>query len=432
MPELSTLPAGELAQLHERLRTRYERFRALGLSLDMSRGKPCAEQLDLSNGLFDCVSADDFRAADGTDCRNYGGIEGLPEARVLFGALLGARPEQTIVGGNSSLAMIHDTVARALSHGLPGGEGPWGRLPAVRFLCPCPGYDRHFAIFALFGVEMVPLGIGPHGPDMGAVERLSAEDPLVKGIICVPKYSNPTGVTYSDSTVDRLAAMPTAAPDFRILWDNAYAVHDLTDSPPVLKNVLDACEAAGHPERACVYASTSKVTFAGAGVAAMAAGPHTIARTRKHLSLRTIGPDKVNQLRHVRFLRDMDGVRAHMRLHARILRPKFDAVQQVFESRLGGKGVAGWSRPQGGYFVSLDAAPGCARAVVTMAGHAGVKLTPAGATFPLGRDPQDRNIRIAPTLPPLDEVRRAMEIVALCVELAAVRKLLGEEDLAAL
>ena len=253
MPELSTLPAGELAQLHEHLLTRYERYRALGLALDMSRGKPCAAQLDLSNALFDCVTADDCRAADGTDSRNYGGVDGLPEARALFGAMLGARPEQTIVGGNSSLAMIHDTVTRALSHGVPGGEGPWCKLPAVRFLCPCPGYDRHFAIFEHYGVEMVPVAMGPDGPDMDAVERLSAEDPAVKGIICVPKYSNPTGVTFSDEVVDRLAAMPTAAPDFRILWDNAYGVHDLTDTPPVLKNILDACEAAGYPERAVVY-----------------------------------------------------------------------------------------------------------------------------------------------------------------------------------
>ncbi len=430
MPELSTLPAGELAQLHEHLRTRYERFRALGLSLDMSRGKPCAEQLDLSNALFDCVTADDYRAADGTDCRNYGGVDGLPEARALFGALLGARPEQTIVGGNSSLSMIHGTVTRALSHGVPDGEGPWCKLPAVRFLCPCPGYDRHFAILEHYSVEMVPVAMGPDGPDMDEVARLSAGDPTVKGIICVPKYSNPTGVTYSDETVDRMAALRTAATDFRILWDNAYGVHDLTDTPPVLKSILDACEAAGNPERAVVYASTSKITFAGAGVAAMAGGPKTIAQTRKHRSLQTIGPDKVNQLRHVRFLRDMDGVRAHMRLHAEILRPKFDAVHQVFESALGGKGIAEWSSPLGGYFITLDAMPGCARAVVALAGEAGVKLTPAGATFPYGRDPKDRNIRIAPTLPPLGEVRRAMEIVALCVELTAVRKLLGETDLA--
>jgi aspartate/methionine/tyrosine aminotransferase len=430
MPELSTLPAGELVRRHNHLRERYGRFRALGLSLDMSRGKPCAEQLDLSSGLFDCVTADDCRAADGADCRNYGFVDGLPEARALFAAYLGARPEQTIVGDNSSLAMIHDTVARALSHGVPGGEWPWGRLPAVRILCPCPGYDRHFAIFEHFGVEMLPVAMGPDGPDMDTVESLSAQDAAVKGIVCVPKYSNPTGVTYSDEVVGRLAAMRTAAPDFRIFWDNAYCVHDLTDSPPALKNILDACVATGDPERAIVFGSTSKVTFAGAGVAAMAAGPHTIAWMKRHLSLRTIGPDKLNQLRHVRFLRDMDGVRAHMRRHAELLRPKFEAVQQVFASRLGGTGVAEWSRPQGGYFISLDAAAGCAKAVVALASRAGVKLTPAGATFPYGRDPEDRNIRIAPTLPPLEEVRRAMEVVALCVELTAVRKLLGEKDLA--
>lgn len=425
MPQLSTLPARELSQLHKRLRARYERFRAVGLSLDMSRGKPCAEQLDLSNGLITCLGPGDCRAADGTDCRNYGGLEGLPEARVLFARYLGARPEETLVGGNSSLAMIYNSVTWAMTHGVPGGDAPWGRLPVVRFLCPSPGYDRHFAILEHFGIEMVPVGMGPHGPDIVAVERLSRDDAAVKGIVCVPKYSNPTGIIYSDETVDRLAAMKTAATDFRILWDNAYAVHDLSDSPPALRNLLEACASAGHADRVYVFGSTSKVTFAGAGVAAMAASVRNIAQLKKHLDIQTIGPDKLNQLRHVRFLWDMDGIRALMRRHATILRPRFDAVQQVFEAQLGGKGVAEWSRPEGGYFVSLDTAPGCARSVVAMAAEAGVKLTPAGATFPYGRDPQDRNIRIAPTWPPVEELRRAMEVVATCVELAAVCKLLG-------
>ena len=424
MPQLCTLTAGELSQLHERLRARYERFRAIGFSLDMSRGKPSAEQLDLSNDLLTCVGPDSYRATDGTDCRNYGGTEGLPEARALFAGLLGARPEQTMVGGNSSLTMIYYCIAWAMSHGVPDGDGPWRRLPVVRFLCPSPGYDRHFAILEHLGIEMVPVGIGPNGPDMEAVERLSRDDAAVRGIVCVPKYSNPTGIVYSDETVDRLAAMKTATRDFRILWDNAYAVHDLTDSPPVLKNILEACAAEGHPDRAYVYGSTSKVTFAGAGVAAMAASVRNISRLAKLVDVQTIGPDKLNQLRHVRFLRNMDGIRAHMRRHAATLRPKFDAVQRAFEAELGGKGVAEWSKPQGGYFVSLDVTPGQARTVVAMAAEAGVKLTPAGATFPYGRDPQDRNIRIAPTWPPLDEVRRAMEIVATCVELAAVCKLL--------
>ena len=431
MPQLSTLPARELSQLHERLRARHERFRALGLSLDMSRGKPSPEQLDLSNGLLTCLGPDDYRAADGTDCRNYGGLEGLPEARVLFGKYLGARPEETIVGSNSSLAMLYDAVAWAMGQGVPGGDGPWGRLPVVRFLCPSPGYDRHFGILEHFGIEMVPVGMGPHGPDMDAVERLSRDDAAVKGIVCVPKYSNPTGIVYSDETVDRLAAMQTAAPDFRIIWDNAYAVHDLIDAPPVLKNMLEACTTAGHADRAYVFGSTSKVTFAGAGVGAMAASVRNISQLKKYTDIETIGPDKLNQLRHVRFLRDVDGIRAHMRRHAAILRPKFDAVQQVFQAQLGGKGVAEWSRPQGGYFVSLDTVPSCARTVVAMVAEAGVKLTPAGATFPYGRDPQDRNIRIAPTWPPLEEVRRAMEIVATCVELAAVCKLLEAKGPAA-
>jgi len=331
------------------------------------------------------------------------------------------------VAGNASLALMFDTVARAMSHGVPGSAGPWGRLPAVRFVCPCPGYDRHFALLEHFGIEMLPVRMLADGPDMDAVEELCAGDDAVKGIFCVPKYSNPTGVTYCDEVVDRLATMKTAAQDFRIFWDNAYAVHDLTDSPPVLKNILESCAAAGNPDRAYVFGSTSKITFAGAGVCAMAASEANMAQVRKHLSLQTIGPDKLNQLRHVRFLRDMDGIRAHMRKHAEILRPKFAAVHEVFESALGGKGVAEWTDPQGGYFISLDTMEGCARAVVRMAADAGVKLTPAGATYPYGRDPHDRNIRIAPTLPPLQEVRRAMEVVAVCVELAAVRKLLGLE-----
>lgn len=393
---------------------------ATGLSLNMARGKPCAEQLDLSNGLFTAVDASDYTSQDGTDCRNYGGLTGLPQARRLFGELLGAPPEQTIVAGNASLTLIHDTVARAVSHGVPGGAGPWGDA-APRFICPCPGYDRHFTLLEHLGVEMLPVAVREDGPDMEAVEEL-AGDPRVKGIICVPKYSNPTGAVYSDEIVRRLASMKCASPDFRIIWDNAYAVHDLVDDPPELMNVLDSCREAGNPDRPIVFGSTSKITFAGAGVAAMAASPKNVEWMVNHLRTQTIGPDKLNQLRHVRFLRDAQHVRRHMHRHAEILRPKFSAVLSILSERLAGKGLAEWTEPQGGYFISLDVAEGCAKKVVSMTATAGVQLTPAGATFPYGEEPQDRNIRIAPTFPPLEELTQATHVLAVCAELAAVEK----------
>jgi len=407
------------------LRARHAAFRNRGLSLNMARGKPCPEQLDLSASLLECLSPQDYRAADGTDCRNYGGLDGLPEAKELFAEYLEVAPEEIIVGGNSSLALMHDAVARAMSHGVPGGPVPWGRLEGVRFLCPCPGYDRHFSICQHFGIEMVAVPMRPDGPDMDAVEVLAAKDESVKGIWCVPMHSNPTGVTFSDEVVDRLAGMETKAADFRIFWDNAYAVHHLTETPPRLKNILAACKRAGHPDRVLMFGSTSKVTFPGAGVAMVAGSVTNMEDVRRHLFYRTIGPDKLNQLRHVRFLRDMAGIAAHMKKHAAILRPKFEAVQRILEAELGGKGIACWSRPAGGYFVSLDTLEGCARRVVELAAQAGLTLTGAGATFPLGHDPRDCNIRIAPTFPSLALVEQAMELVGICVQLAAAEKLLG-------
>ncbi len=402
------------------LRARYVAFKERGLALDMTRGKPCPEQLDLALGMLDCLGRD-YRAADGTDCRNYGVLEGLPEARRLFADLLEVEPAEVIVGGNSSLALMHDAVVLGLLTGMPDSP-PWrGRHP-VKFLCPTPGYDRHFAICERFDIEMIPVPMLADGPDMDWVERLAHADPLVKGIWIVPRYSNPGGVVCSAQTVERLARMQTAAPDFRIFWDNAYAVHHLVETPPPLANILTACKAAGHPDRPLLFTSTSKISFAGAGVGVVAASPTNIRHLLGGLGIQTIGHDKLNQLRHVRFFKDAAGVAAHMRRHAAILRPKFDAVQSVLERELGGGGSTTWSRPLGGYFVSLDAPDGCAARVVLLADAAGTKLTKAGATFPSGRDPRDRNIRIAPSLPGLDEITQAMELVAICVQIAALER----------
>ena len=401
---------------------RYQEFKAKGLKLDMTRGKPSAEQLSLAAALFVNLGAGDFAASDGTDTRNYGGVDGLPEMKALFADLLETSPSQVIIGGNSSLQLMHDAIVRAVLHGVPDGTSPWNRLPKVKFLCPVPGYDRHFAITEHYGIEMIPVDLTDEGPDMDRVERLVAQDAAIKGMWTVPKYSNPTGVTYSDRIVARLAAMKTAAPDFRLIWDNAYAVHDLYAEGDRLANILALCEDAGHPNRPLVFASTSKVSFAGAGIAAMASSPANVADARKHIGIQTIGPDKVNQLRHTRFFKDADGVRAHMAKHAEILRPKFEAVTRIFDAALGGKGIATWTRPRGGYFVSLDTQDGCAAAVVKLADEAGVKLTNAGATYPYGKDPRDRNIRIAPSLPPLAQVEQAMHVVAACVELATLRR----------
>ena len=400
----------------DELRARYDAATERRLGLDMTRGKPCAEQLDLSLGMLE---RRDYRAADGTDCRNYGVLEGLPEARRLFAEILEVEPVEVIVGGNSSLALMHDTIVQALLKGMPDAP-PWTAQPGVRFLCPTPGYDRHFAICERFGIEMISIEMHGDGPDMDAVEELAGSDPSVKGLWCVPRYSNPTGATYSESVVERCARMQTAAPDFRIFWDNAYAVHHLVERPAPLRSILAACRAAGHPDRPFIFTSTSKISFAGGGVSAVAASPANLRHLLAGLSIQTIGHDKLNQLRHVQFFRDAAGVAAHMRRHAAILKPKFDAVAETLDRELGGTGVATWSRPEGGYFVSLDTLDGCAAKVVAMAAAAGVKLTQAGATFPYGQDPRDRNIRLAPSLPSLAEIRQAMELVALCVQIVSI------------
>ena len=403
------------------LQSRYDSFKSQGLNLDMTRGKPAPEQLDLANAILDLPGQNNFKSEGGTDARNYGGVEGLPELRKFFGDFLEARPEEVIIGGNASLTLMHDTVVRALTHGVPDGEKPWSAAP-VKFLCPAPGYDRHFAICEHFGVEMITVDMRADGPDMDRVEELVAADPAVKGIWCVPKYSNPTGAIFSDQVVDRLARMKTAAPDFRIFWDNAYAYHHLNGKPAPLKNLLRACEEQGNPNRALIFGSTSKISLAGAGLSAMAASVANIADAKKHLTIQTIGPDKVNQLRHIQFFKDMDGLREHMNKHAAILKPKFDAVGAIFENELGDKNLATWSSPRGGYFIDVNTLDGCAARTVELASRVGVKLTNAGATFPYGKDPRDRNLRIAPSLPSLTEIQTAMEVVAVCIQLASLEK----------
>lgn len=404
----------------------YASYKEKKYHFDMSRGKPCPEQLDLSNGLMTCLGEKEYFSVQGTDCRNYGNPEGIAEARELFAEMLEVKPEEVIIGGNSSLNMMYDTMIRAMQCGVEEGGKPWRLGKEVKFLCPSPGYDRHFAICESMGIRMITVAMTDKGPDMEAVERMAAADPAVKGIWCVPLYSNPDGISYSDETVARLASMKTKAQDFRIFWDNAYAVHHLDpDEPDKVKNILPACREAGNEDRPYIFSSTSKITFPGAGIAMMAASSKNISFIMKHLTKQTIGPDKLNQLRHVKFLGGMDGIKLQMAKHAAILRPKFDAVLDIFDKELHDNSIATWNKPRGGYFISLNVAGGCAGRAVRLAKDAGVILTPAGATFPYGKDPADSNIRIAPTFPPLAELPEAIRIVCACVKLACAEKMAG-------
>lgn len=423
MQAFQGLSKEQLIERKNKLMSDYEQYMKQGLKLDMSRGKPCQEQLDLSNGLFDDTK--NLFSVDGTDCRNYGLLDGIKEAKNLFAEMFSLSPDELFIGGNSSLNLMYDIISKAFTHGLNGFEKPWSKLDKVKFLCPCPGYDRHFAITELFGVEMIVIPMNHEGPDMDMIEALVAEDEAIKGMWSIPKYSNPSGITYSASVVKRLASMKTKAPDFRILWDNAYAVHDLYDKSDELPDIIAECRNAGNPHRAFMFGSTSKVTFPGAGVAFMASSKENIAHIKKHLAIQTIGYNKVNMLLHVRFLKDMNNIKEHMKKHAMILRPKFEAVNEILEKNLSGKDIAAWNKPNGGYFISLDVLEGCAKRTVDLAKEAGVTLTPAGATFPYGKDPRDSNIRIAPTYPPMDELRKAIEILALCVEIVALEKVLA-------
>ncbi|WP_055563143.1 aminotransferase class I/II-fold pyridoxal phosphate-dependent enzyme [Streptomyces atriruber] len=408
--------APALDGLLEQARKDYEALVGRGLSLDLTRGKPAPEQLDLAEDLLS-LPGGRHTAADGTDVRNYGGLQGLPELREIFAELLQVPAGQLLALGNSSLELMHDCLVHALLGVLPGAESRWADQERIAFLCPVPGYDRHFGLCERFGIDMIPVPMTAEGPDMDEVERLVAEDPAVKGIWCVPKYSNPDGVVYSDETVARLAAMPTAAPDFRIFWDNAYAAHHLTDEPAEIADLLAACAAAGHEDRTFVFGSTSKITAAGAGVAFFGASPANIKWLLANNQKRSIGPDKVNQLRHVMFLKDADGVRAHMERQRALLQPKFETVARILESELGGTGLATWTSPKGGYFVTLEVPDGCAKEVVRRAAAAGIVLTPAGATHPHGNDPRDAVIRVAPSYPRPEELAEAIKGLTTCVRL---------------
>lgn len=418
----------ELQEHFLSLSNSYENFQKQHLKLNMTRGIPCPEQLDLSAELMNCLKTDDYRAADGTDCRNYGVVDGIPEIRELAAQLLDTKPTQVIVGGNSSLTMMHDLLVRAMLHKLPDASIPWGKMEKVKFLCPSPGYDRHFAICEYLGIEMIPIDYLDNGPDISQIEDLVAADASIKGIWCVPKYSNPTGITYSDEIVRKLAALPAKASDFRIFWDNAYNVHHLSETPAKLLNILTSCEQAGHPNRPFVFSSTSKISFPGAGIAMLASSEMNINWLKKQMSIQTIGPDKLNQLRHVRFFKDRAGIETHMRRHAAIIKPRFDLVLATLHEELSGTNLATWSTPQGGYFISLDTLPGCAKKVVAKAAEAGVVLTPAGATFPYGKDPLDKNIRLSPTFPTLPELKLAIQLLSLCIQLVSVEQELTQRQ----
>ena len=427
MKSYKEMTVEELNAELSQLKAEYRKVQALGMHLDMSRGKPCQEQLDLSMDMMDVLSStSDLACEDGTDCRNYGQLTGIEEARELLGDMMENNPKDIIIYGNSSLNVMFDTISRCWTHGVMGNT-PWCRLPEVKFLCPVPGYDRHFAITEYFGIEMIPVPMTPNGPQMDLVEKLVAEDEAIKGIWCVPKYSNPQGYSYSDETVRRFARLEPAAQDFRIFWDNAYGMHHLYDEKQdYLIEILAECKRAGNPDLVYKFSSTSKITFPGSGIAALATSPNNMEDIITQLKRQTIGHDKVNQLRHVRFFGDIHGMVEHMRRHADILRPKFETVENILEEQLGGLDVGTWTKPLGGYFIHFESLPGCAKAIVARAKKAGVVMTGAGATWPYGKDPNDNSIRIAPSYPSLQELAVAAELFALCVKLVSAEKMLAK------
>lgn len=430
MKAYKNMSRGELEQLQKELSGAYEDAKKKGLKLDMSRGKPSAEQLELSKEMLDVVSSEsDCMTKEGIECRNYGAMEGIPAARKLMADMMDTKPENVIVCGNASLNVMFDTVSRSVTHGVCGST-PWCKLDKVKFLCPVPGYDRHFSITEYFGIEMINIPMSVSGPDMDLVEKYVSEDASIKGIWCVPKYSNPQGVCYSDETVRRMAALKPAAEDFRIYWDNAYAVHHLYEEEEkqvVLLDIISECEKTGNPDMVFEFASTSKVSFPGGGISAVAASEKNLEYIKKSMTIMTIGYDKINQLRHVRFFKDIEGMKAHMMKHAASIRPKFEIVLASLEKELGGLEIAQWIEPLGGYFISFDAMEGCAKKIVAKCKEAGVVMTGAGATYPYKNDPKDSNIRIAPTFPTPEELTAAMEIFVLCVKLVSVEKLLEEK-----
>lgn len=424
---ITEMSAAELTALRDDAKKQYEDFKAQGLKLDMSRGKPCTAQLDMCSDILDILnSSSSFKDSDGTDVRNYGFLTGISEAKKLFADLLGVKPSMVIVGGNSSLTLMYDSVARAMQFGVYGSEKPWNKYDKIKFLCPVPGYDRHFGITETFGVEMINVPMSPTGPDMDMVEKLVSSDETIKGIWCVPMYSNPDGYTYSDETVKRFAALKPAAKDFRIFWDNAYCVHHLTDTPDSLLNIFDEAEKCGNINMIYEFASTSKITFPGAGVSVLVASENNVAQISKLLGMQNISYDKVNQLRHVRYFGDADGVRAHMEKHKAILAPKFKLVTETLARELGDDWGVTWNKPNGGYFVSVNTMSGCAKEVVRLCKEGGVVLTGAGATFPYKADPEDKNIRLSPSYPTLEELEKAMELFCISVKLATAEKLLAK------
>lgn len=418
----------ELLKLKTELEASYEEKKSLNLQLDMSRGKPSTAQLSVSQGILDTLSSNsELTASDGTDCRNYGGLDGIPEAKELMAEMMGTTPDHIVIYGNASLTIMYDSISRSYTHGVLGST-PWCKLDTVKFLCPVPGYDRHFAITERFGIEMINIPMTDDGPDMDLVENLVENDSAIKGIWCVPKYSNPQGICYSDETVRRFASLKPAAEDFRIYWDNAYAIHHLYEDKQIeILDIISECEKAGNPDMVYEFASTSKVSFSGSGVAALAASQANIDDIKKQLTVQTIGYDKINQLRHARFFKDLNGLKAHMRKHANAMRPKFEAVLDIFEKELAGAEIGTWKKPLGGYFISFDAMEGCAKKIVAKCKEAGVTLTSAGATFPYGKDPKDSNIRIAPSFPTPEEMAEATELFVLCVKLVSIDKLLEEK-----
>ena len=426
MKPLKEMTRDELLALKATLTEEYKEAQKKGLQLDMSRGKPGKTQLDLSLPLLDVISSkDEMLASDGLDIRNYGVLDGLPEAKQLMAEMMDTTPEHVSIFGNASLTIMYDTVSRAMTKGLMG-ETPWCKLDKVKFLCPVPGYDRHFAITESFGIEMINIPMDENGPDMDLVEKYVSEDEAVKGIWCVPKYANPTGISYSDEVVRRMASLKPAAKDFRLYWDNAYCIHHLYDDQhDEILDIISECEKAGNPDMVFEFASTSKVSFPGAGMAAMAASVANLEDMKKTMTIQTIGYDKINQLRHVKFFKNRAGLDAHMMKHAALMRPKFEAVLDVLTNELEGLGIGSWIVPRGGYFISFDAMEGCAKAIVHKCKEAGVVLTGAGATYPYKKDPKDSNIRIAPSFPTPEEMREAAELFTLCVKLVSVEKLLA-------
>ncbi len=417
----------ELLQLRTVLQKEYEDAKGKGLKLDMSRGKPSASQLNVEMDIMDVLnSTSDYKTEDGVDCRNYGIVDGIPEAKRMMAEMMDvADPDNIIVCGNASLTIMYDTISRAMIHGILGNT-PWCKLDKVKFLCPSPGYDRHFAVTEHFGIEMITIPLTPSGPDMDMVEELVSKDEAIKGIWCIPKYSNPQGYSYSNEVVKRFAALKPAAKDFRIYWDNAYVIHHLyEDAQDYILDILSECDKAGNPDMVYEFASTSKVSFPGAGISAIASSKANLDDMRKTMAIQTIGHDKINQLRHVRYFKNLDGLNAHMKKHADSMRPKFEAVLKGLDKELGGLGIAQWTNPKGGYFISFEAMDGCAKAIVSKCKEAGVVLTGAGATFPYGKDPKDSNIRLAPTFPEPEELSAATDLFVLCVKLISVEKLIA-------